>query len=63
MTYQDERIIIKFLMHSGTHRTQTNKTDSYYKLNRADHVFLLRLRSGHNRLNAHLFNTVKIGQS
>lgn len=48
------------LEHTGHKQT---KTDSYYKLNRADHVFLLRLRSGHNRLNAHLFNTVKIGQS
>ena len=67
MTYQNERLIIKFLMHteemvSWNTQDTNKKTDSCYNL-QADHVFLLRLRSGNNRLNTHLFNTVKIGQS
>ena len=33
-------------------------SDCYYKLNR-----VILLRTGHTRLNAHLFNKMKIGQS
>ena len=35
----------------------------YYSLSRADQVIILRLRTGHNRLNAHLYNKMRIGQS
>ena len=39
-----------------------NKSDGLYKLNRADQVILLRLRTGQTRLNLHPFNKMKMGQ-
>ena len=40
-----------------------NQSDSLHKLNRPEQVILFRLRTGHNRLNAHMYNKCKIGQS
>ena len=40
-----------------------NLSDSYYKLSRPDQVVLLRLRTGHNRLNSHMFRKFGIGES
>ena len=34
-----------------------------HKLNRTEQVILFRLRTGHNRLNAHTYNTFKVGES
>ena len=41
-----------------------NKSDSsYHCLTRSEQVILFRLRTEHNRLNAHLFHKLKIGPS
>ena len=40
-----------------------NQSDSLHKLNRPEQVILLRLRTGHNRLNAHMYNKFKVGES
>ena len=39
------------------------RTDQYYRLARSEQVILMRLRTGHNRLNSHMFRTFKIGTS
>jgi len=40
-----------------------NKNDPYHLLTRSEQVTLFRLRTGHNRLNYHLYTKFKIGQS
>ena len=40
-----------------------NQSDSLHKLNRTEQVILLRLRTGHNRLNANVYNKFKVGES
>ena len=37
--------------------------DDYHKLDRAGKVILLRLRTGHNRLNAHMYKKMKLAPS
>ena len=37
--------------------------DNYHKLDRAGQVIILRLRTGHNRLNSHMHKTMKLVQS
>ena len=37
--------------------------DNYHKLDRAGQVIILRLRTGHNRLNSHMYKTMKLVQS
>jgi ribonuclease HI len=57
VSYQDEKTIIKTLVNSKWRQLHPshNPADSYFSLDRADQVILFRLRSGHNRMNAHLF--------
>ena len=43
--------------HNGDHYNQSDK------LNRAEQVILFRLRTGHNRLNAHMYNKLKVCES
>ena len=64
VTYQDEKTIIKSIINKKWRQTHPdfNPSDSLHRLSRADQVILLRLRTGHNRLNAHLFR-LKIGQT
>ena len=40
-----------------------NQSDSLHKLNRTEQVILFRLRTGHNRLNTHMYNKFKVGES
>ena len=40
-----------------------NQSDSLHRLNRPERVILFKLRTGHNRLNAHMYNRFKVGQS
>ena len=37
--------------------------DNYHKLDRAGQVIILRLRTGHNKLNLHMHKTMKLVQS
>ena len=38
-------------------------SDNLYKLNRPEQVILFRLRTGHSRLNAHMYSKFKVGES
>ena len=38
-----------------------NKNDACNKLDRADHMIIFKLRTGHNRLNYHMFTKLGIG--
>ena len=40
-----------------------NRTDPYYLLMRWEQVLVFRLRTGHNRLNHHLFSKLRIGHT
>ena len=40
-----------------------NKQDAYHQLSRVDQVLIFRLRTGHNRLNHHMYTKFKIGPS
>ena len=39
-----------------------NQSDSLHKLNRTEQIILFRLRTGHHRLNAHMYNKFKVGE-
>ena len=54
LTYQERRTIIKNIMKPKV------EEDSYHKLSREDQVIILRLRSGHNRLNHHMATKLKL---
>ena len=57
VTYKEKVTIIKSL-------NKPNHTpDAYHKLNRAEQVTMVRLRSGHNRLNSHMFKKYRLVQS
>ena len=43
--------------------TNSNQPDSLHELNRPEQVILFRLRTGHNRLNAHMYSRYKVGES
>ena len=40
-----------------------NRSDPFYLLTRREQVCIFRLRTGHNRLNHHMFNKLRIGQT
>ena len=42
---------------------QHNKKDPYHLLSRQEQVTIFRLRTGHNRMNDHLFHKLRIGES
>ena len=64
-TYTDEKTIIKTLSKKKWKQQHPNynQSDSLHKLNRTEQVILFRLRAGHNRLNAHMYNKLKVGES
>ena len=44
-------------------RPNSNQKNSLYKLYKPEKVILFRLRTGHNRLNAHMYSRFKVGES
>ena len=64
-TYTDEKTIIKTLSKKKWKQQHPNynQSDSLHKLNRTEQVIMFRLRTGHNRLNAQMFNKFKAGES
>ena len=40
-----------------------NHSDSLHRLNRPEQIILFKLRTGHNRLNAHMYSKFKVGES
>ena len=65
-SYTDEKTIITTLSKKKKWKQQHpnfNQSDKLHKLNRPEHVVLFRLRTGHNRLNDHVYNKFKVGES
>ena len=64
-SWAGEKIIIRTLtkkkMKAAT--PNFNQLDSLHKLNRPEQVIMFRLRTGHNRLNAHMYSKFKVGNS
>ena len=54
VSYQEKVTIIKTLM-----RPRQEK-DAFHQLSRPEQVIMVRLRSGHNRLNAHMYRKFKL---
>jgi len=54
VSYQEKVTIIKTLM------KPRQEKDAYHLLDRPDQVKMVRLRSGHNRLNAHMYKKFKL---
>ena len=62
----DDSLFIKTLSKKKKWKQQHpnyNQSDTLNKLNRPEQVILFRLRTGHNRLNAHMYNKFKVGES
>ena len=47
----------------GVSLVRYNKADPYYLLTRREQVTVFRLRTGHNRLNYHLYSKLRIGHT
>ena len=64
-TFKESKTIIKAVQQSKwiKEHPNFNKQDPYYLLTRPEQVAILRLRTGHNRLNHHLYTKLRIGQS
>ena len=65
VSFEEEKTTLKSLAHKKWHQQHPNynKKDDYYCLKREDQVILFRLRTGHNRMRAHMYNKMKIGQT
>ena len=65
VSFPEEKAVIKTIFRRkwSQQHPDHSQSDSYQLLNRSDQVVLFRLRTGHNRLNAHMFRKLKIGQS
>ena len=63
-SYTDEKNIIKALSKKQwkQQHPNSNQPGNLHKLNRAEQVILFRLRTGHNRLNAHMCSKFKVGE-
>ena len=64
-SYTDEKTITKTLSKKKWKQQHPNynQSDSLHKLNRPEQVILFRLRTGHNRLYAHMYSKFKVGES
>jgi hypothetical protein len=64
-TFKEVKTIIKAKQHKKwlQQHPRSNPNDPYYLLTRAEQVILFRLRTGHNRLNHHLYTKFRIGQT
>ena len=62
--YTDEKTIIKTLSKKKwkQQNQNVNQSENLHKLNRPEQVILFRLRTGHNRLNAHMYSKFKVGE-
>ena len=63
-TYMDDKTIIKTLSKKKWKQQHPNynQSDSLQKPNRPEQVILFTLRTGHNRLNAHMYNKFRVGE-
>ncbi|KAK7114974.1 hypothetical protein V1264_000931 [Littorina saxatilis] len=51
------------MISKATDRSSRVKNDAFHLLTRSEQVLTFRLRTGHNRMNHHLFTKFRIGQS
>ena len=65
ISFADERTLIKSRFSSKWKQEHPgyNQHDGYYSLDRSEQVLLFRLRTGHNRLNDHMYRILQIGRS
>ena len=57
VNFHEKRTLVKAAMR------QTSTRDAYHFLERQQQVIIMRLRTGHNRLNAHMFKKMKLAPS
>ena len=64
-SYPEVKTILKAKQHSKWKHKQSryNKADSYYLFTRREQVTVFRLRTGHSRLNYHLYSKLRIGHT
>ncbi|KAK7092397.1 hypothetical protein V1264_008145 [Littorina saxatilis] len=64
-TFKEAKTIIKAKQHKKwlQQHPHYNKNDAFHLLTRSEQVLIFRLRTGHNRMNHHLFTKFRIGQS
>ena len=64
-TLQETKTAIKTTLNSKwlLQHAQRDKTDSYYLLSWQEQVTIFRLRTGHNRLNQHLYHKYRMRES
>ena len=64
-SYPEVKTILKAKQHSRWRHKHPryNKADPYYLLTRREQVTVFRLRTGHNRLNYHLYSKLRIGHT
>ena len=65
VTYEEAKTIIKEKQKKkwNIQHPEHNSHDPYYQLSREDQVIIFRLRTGHSRLNHHMFTKFHIGES
>ncbi|KAK7095978.1 hypothetical protein V1264_005326 [Littorina saxatilis] len=65
VSYSEEKTVIKALSKKKWKQQHPNfnQSDCYYQLSKRDQVTRFRLRTGHNRLNAHMYSKFRIGES
>lgn len=65
VTFKEAKTIIKAKQHSKwlQQHPQHNRKDPFHLLSRSEQVLIFRLRTGHNRMNHHLYTKFKIGQT
>jgi hypothetical protein len=64
-TFQEAKTIIRAKQHNKwmQQHPRYNPNVPFHLLSRSEQVLIFRLRTGHNRMNHHLFNKFRIGQS
>ena len=64
-SYPEVKAILKAKQHSKRRHEHPryNKADPYYLLTRREQVTVFRLRTGHNRLNYHLYSKLHTGHT
>ena len=64
-SYPEVKTMLKAKQHSkwGHKHPRYNKVDPYYMLTKREQVIVFRLRTGHNRLNYHLYSKLRIGHT
>ena len=64
-TYKEASTAIKALQNQQwqLRHPKHNRRDAYYLLSRSEQVLIFRLRTGHTRLNHHLYTKLHIGET